>query len=246
MNYVDSFNLFGTEAAQIPCIKGAGAPTTSTQGAVGCFYMDTNTGDVYKCIAAGVDTYTWVSDIIPLDARVFITEQNIAEIAAAPGDGQVVNLFDKDSPNVLKNHFFGSTMADMPTHSEQPLNSYHISDYIPVKEGRRYTTNRDGVGYGVTAASPPSRSFWYYDEDKNPISRPAGDYIEGVQYYTTTAPKGAKYARIDFFSTGATIMFVEGDIFPDEYMAYDQELLQKVVLLPLAKEYEQKLKQDII
>ena len=59
MNYVDSFNLFGTEAAQIPCIKGAGAPTISTEGAVGCLYLNTDKGDVYVCTAVSDGVYTW-------------------------------------------------------------------------------------------------------------------------------------------------------------------------------------------
>lgn len=61
MNYVKSLNLFGVEAKEIPCITGSGAPTTSTQGAVGCFYMDTSsdTKDVYKCTAVSNGTYTW-------------------------------------------------------------------------------------------------------------------------------------------------------------------------------------------
>ena len=63
MNYVESFKLFGTEAAQIPCIKGDGAPTTSTPGAVGCLYMDTasENHDLYKCTSASGGSYTWVS-----------------------------------------------------------------------------------------------------------------------------------------------------------------------------------------
>ena len=59
MNYVDSFNLFGVEAAQIPCIKGAGAPTTNTEGAVGCLYMNINDGELYKCTAVSDGVYTW-------------------------------------------------------------------------------------------------------------------------------------------------------------------------------------------
>lgn len=61
MNYVDKLNLFGVEAKEIPCIKGSGAPTSETVGAVGLFYMDTDNGDVYKCIAADDDnkTYEW-------------------------------------------------------------------------------------------------------------------------------------------------------------------------------------------
>lgn len=61
MNYVDSFNLFGTEAKQNPSITGSGAPTTSTEGAVGCLYMDTDTGALYKCTAAADGVYTWTS-----------------------------------------------------------------------------------------------------------------------------------------------------------------------------------------
>lgn len=59
MNFVDSLNLFGIEAKELPCIKGKGAPSTATVGAVGLFYMDTDTGDVYKCTAAADGAYTW-------------------------------------------------------------------------------------------------------------------------------------------------------------------------------------------
>lgn len=61
MNYVDHFNLFGIDAKQIPCDTGEGAPTTATVGAVGCFYMDTLTGDVYKCVSAADGVYGWES-----------------------------------------------------------------------------------------------------------------------------------------------------------------------------------------
>ena len=59
MNYVDSLNLFGVEAKEIPCIKFSGAPTSSTVGAVGLFGMNILNGDVYKCIAADNGVYTW-------------------------------------------------------------------------------------------------------------------------------------------------------------------------------------------
>lgn len=59
MNYVEKMNLFGVEAMQIPCLKGAGAPTVNTEGAVGCLYMDTATGELYKCTATSDSGYTW-------------------------------------------------------------------------------------------------------------------------------------------------------------------------------------------
>ena len=62
MNYVESFNLFGVEAKEIPCIKGDGAPTKSTIGAVGIIYMNTTNGETYKCIDVYGDTYIWKKD----------------------------------------------------------------------------------------------------------------------------------------------------------------------------------------
>lgn len=59
MDYVESLNFFGVEAKQIPCIKGNGVPTKATKGAVGCLYMDTVTGDMYKCTAVVGSVYTW-------------------------------------------------------------------------------------------------------------------------------------------------------------------------------------------
>lgn len=61
MNYVESFNLLGVEAKQIPCLKSEGVPTVSTEGAVGCFYMDTLTGTLYKCTAVSDGIYTWTT-----------------------------------------------------------------------------------------------------------------------------------------------------------------------------------------
>ena len=63
MNYVESLDLLGSEVKQIPNITGAGAPTTATEGAVGCLYMDTTTGDMYKCTAASDGVYTWVDGL---------------------------------------------------------------------------------------------------------------------------------------------------------------------------------------
>ena len=61
MNYVKHLNIYGVEAKEIPCINGEGEPTESTEGAVGCLYMDVNTGCIYKCISVDNFTYTWVS-----------------------------------------------------------------------------------------------------------------------------------------------------------------------------------------
>ena len=62
MNYVESFNLFGVEAKQVPCITGSGAPTLRTGGVIGCLYMDITSGDIYKCVGVSDDIYTWEMD----------------------------------------------------------------------------------------------------------------------------------------------------------------------------------------
>ena len=62
MNFVSSFDLFGVEAMQIPCIPGTGTPTSTTAGSVGCLYMDTGSKnkDLYKCVECTDKAYKWV------------------------------------------------------------------------------------------------------------------------------------------------------------------------------------------
>lgn len=76
MNYVEHLNILGVEAKEIPCIKGSGAPSTSTVGAVGLLYMDTNTGTIYKCTGAGSGTYLWEA----LEGSVSILTVSIEEV----------------------------------------------------------------------------------------------------------------------------------------------------------------------
>lgn len=59
MNYVPHFNLLGIDAQQIPCSTGKGAPTTTTVGAVGCFYMNTDNGELYKCTKVENNVFDW-------------------------------------------------------------------------------------------------------------------------------------------------------------------------------------------
>lgn len=87
MEFVQSFdiNKGGLQVKQIPCITGKGAPTTATEGAVGLFYMDEDSGEVYKCTAAADGVYTW--EIMGgAEARtdtVLYTEQTLTEVQKA-------------------------------------------------------------------------------------------------------------------------------------------------------------------
>lgn len=75
MNYVESFDLFGVQAAQIPSITRSGAPTIETEAAVGCLYMDTDTGNLYKCVLVTDNAYTWdqVVGITSVEKNLILT-----------------------------------------------------------------------------------------------------------------------------------------------------------------------------
>lgn len=94
MNFVENSDFFGVEASQIPCINGEGAPTTETEGAVGCLYMDTLTGEIYKCTEVSDSVYTWerfrgVKDvIIRSDKKIYVQDavySKLSELAKATG-----------------------------------------------------------------------------------------------------------------------------------------------------------------
>lgn len=61
MNFVESLSMFHVDAKEIPCVTEKGAPTEKTLGAPGVLYMDTDTGDLYKCRAADAvnKVYNW-------------------------------------------------------------------------------------------------------------------------------------------------------------------------------------------
>lgn len=82
MDYVDSLHIFGIPAKEIPCIKDAGEPTTATVGAVGMLYMDTDSGNIYKCVAVAEKVYTWEpisGDIADLKKQVDELSQYVAD-----------------------------------------------------------------------------------------------------------------------------------------------------------------------
>ncbi|MBQ2920102.1 MAG: Ig-like domain-containing protein, partial [Oscillospiraceae bacterium] len=63
MEFLEGRDLFGSgPSKEIPCLTGEGKPTTATVGAVGCLYMDTATGALYKCTKAENGVYTWTQE----------------------------------------------------------------------------------------------------------------------------------------------------------------------------------------
>ena len=61
-----------------PNIKGSGIPTTSTVGTVGDFYMNTDTGDTYKCTSVENGVYTWKADGLAPEIGVILPETVIS------------------------------------------------------------------------------------------------------------------------------------------------------------------------
>lgn len=59
MRFVRYQQFINERVKEIPCIIDKGAPTTSTAGAIGLFYMNSDNGDIYKCTAAANKAYTW-------------------------------------------------------------------------------------------------------------------------------------------------------------------------------------------
>lgn len=100
MNFVDNFKLFGTEVAQIPCIKHSGAPSTSTVGAVGCFYMDTDTGALYKCTAASLNYYQW-EPLSAAEISVIMCEASGTEIVLAASADMPLRKFTLDGTGLM-------------------------------------------------------------------------------------------------------------------------------------------------
>lgn len=132
MQFVKSFNLFGVKTKQIPNDTGKGAPTTATKGAVGCQYMDTETGKVYKCTSAIDGVYIWE----PLgggagsaDISYFGTPYS----SAVPKDG--IDVFKNDGKSTVKLFLFETDNGyDAVVRGSGAIRDYTESTRLPEVE----------------------------------------------------------------------------------------------------------------
>lgn len=138
MNFSD-YGIPGVEVKEIPCIKGKGAPTVNTKGAVGALYMDTDNGKIYKCISGFDGVYIWVADDALIgDLSQLETEAKESLVAA-------VNEVMKKS---------GGT-AD-PAEVERI-----VLEYL-----QEYPVSGSGVYVGVDEPADPNINVWINPEDK--------------------------------------------------------------------------------
>lgn len=100
MNFVESLDLFHVSAKEIPCLTGKGAPTEQTEGAPGVLYMDTDSGELYKCRGGANGAYRWEMQ----GGSVELTDADKAEIVAmvlnALG-GKVISGYVDSGNNII-------------------------------------------------------------------------------------------------------------------------------------------------
>ena len=215
MNYVKSLDLFGVEVQQIPNITGSGAPTTATEGAVGCLYMDTasENGDMYKCIAVTDGTYNWVpctsgdSGGGSAEGAVLYTEQALnpeqksqarANIGAADdADTEYLpgkNLFNIDT--IVQGSWAVYNSGKIEYYpANQYIANYRRSDYIPVTGGKKYAYSGGHAYHEIGQYN--LLSYAYYDNSKNFISGEMPNN-SALGAFVLATPANAAYIIINF------------------------------------------------
>lgn len=120
MQFVESLNLLGTEAKEIPCITDEGTPTTSTKGTVGCLYMNTDNGDVYKCVSVENGEYGWEILIYTDDISEIIKSHNTNLEAHSDIRTDIQSVKDNAIPLSINSH---NTSTDAHTDIRQQRNA---------------------------------------------------------------------------------------------------------------------------
>ena len=248
MNYVKSFDFFGVNAKEIPCITGEGAPTTSTEGAVGCLYMNTTNGDVYKCTAVSGGSYTWVAlgngDNITVD-QSYNPDSTNAQSGKAVAEAietlfdykQANNYVDPSALTIGMVHFTGDVYT-----TGSFANYVYYENYIPVIEGEtislQWTDRNSGNRWWTGDASYPYGADYAlsrvaaYDENTDILGTLGGSNLAyftvpaGVKFIRVTIPKSLYDGAIDIAVTKnatSVIPYAEFDTF--EISTIKKELL---------------------
>lgn len=136
MNYVEGIKIGGTTAAQIPCIKHKGIPTTETVGAVGCLYMNTDTGGMYKCIAVKDGKYIWLAIV---NGYYSTTREEVGELHDNIKASYIWGLYD-----ALKEKYPGKVQRKEHTNNDGTFTNY---EYV-ISTGEYSTEGIYAEAYG--------------------------------------------------------------------------------------------------
>lgn len=156
MKFLSSLDIFDESYKEIPCIPGSGAPTTSVEGAVGSLYMDTDNGDLYKCISTDDGVYVWTAVggagglggvaktllITILRNGVYTTDQSANITALETVLGESGGGGDGDEP-------------DVPVTPDEPdvpvVGTYSIaSELVNVNSSNNASSVNEGTSYTAT------------------------------------------------------------------------------------------------
>ena len=142
MEYVESFDLFGTDVSQIPCIVRKGKPTTETAGAVGCQYMDEDTGEMYKCIKAADGVYTWEPFGSVDNETIAEIKRDIADLKYIPIDiTQITGGMTVEMGSVVNNVTIGWALNKEPTSQTLGGESVDVSERSKALTGLAISAN---------------------------------------------------------------------------------------------------------
>lgn len=187
-------------------ITAEGAPDSRTEGAVGCLYMDTTSGEVYKCVAVNEGTYTWES------------------VGNQGADSN--NVLDTYTPtNNLLNLETAEFNTRMDINGKKYTNDdYVLTDYIPVTAGEVLTCQSRSkmVAEGSRIFSS---MFWIAAFNANKEIVPAkGSGAKTTKY---TVPEGVAFVRVSLQSYSSKLdwSIVSGDLIVP-YEKYSAEKLK--------------------
>lgn len=124
---------------EIPCLTGKGKPTAETAGAVGCWYMDTDSGTVYKCTAAADGVHTWI-DLVNSDELRCIVEAYLQENPPEDGadGGHYTPVITQPTADTMQVEFLPSRAgmaAVEPVEIKLPVGSGNDSGQNPNQSG---------------------------------------------------------------------------------------------------------------
>lgn len=189
MNYVPYFDLFGVDAKQIPCDTGSGAPTSSTEGAVGCLYMDTDTGDIYKCVSATDGVYEWVLDNAELQDRVNKLDTKLDEVAESL---VYFKTYTAEGASIDVKNAASIDEAYVMVQEQTVKNYLPNNGKTTTINGVTFTVQNDGRVILSGTATAEAEFYAVEDTIIDYLETPALSLPAGT-YYFRGAPAGASY-----------------------------------------------------